>query len=104
MWKLPKFYSSRRKLNFSRELKAVKKSEIVLCYSGLNWGDEHEGVDRHDFNISNEQQQLIKAIAAVNKKIVLILIAGSNLSINWEQEIIPAILHAWYPGERGEML
>ena len=88
-------------LNFEREIKAVQSSDVVLCYSGLSWGDEHEGIDRHDFNLSKEQQQLIQKIAAVNKNIVLVLIAGSNLAINWEQENIPAILHARYPGERG---
>ncbi|HMF30542.1 MAG TPA: glycoside hydrolase family 3 C-terminal domain-containing protein, partial [Candidatus Lokiarchaeia archaeon] len=100
-WKLPKFHSSRRNLNFNRELQAAKNSDVVLCYSGLSWGDEHEGIDRHDFNLSIEQQQLIKKIAAVNTNVVLILIAGSNLALNWEKENIPAIIHAWYPGERG---
>jgi beta-glucosidase len=100
-WKLPKYHSSITNLNFERELKAVQTSDVVLCYSGLSWGDEHEGIDRHDFNLSQEQQQLIKAVASANPNIVLILIAGSNLAINWENENIPAILHAWYPGERG---
>jgi beta-glucosidase len=100
-WKMPNFHPSKTDFNFEREIEAAQKSDIVLCYSGLGWGDEHEGVDRHDFQLSLQQQKLIRVLYEVNPNMVLILIAGSNLAINWEQQNIPAILHAWYPGERG---
>jgi beta-glucosidase len=45
------------------------------------------------------QQQLIKDIAALGKPIVLVLLNGSALAVNWEQENIPAIIEAWYPGQ-----
>lgn len=100
-WKLPNFHSSEEQMNLDREITAAKESDLVLCYSGLGWGDEHEGIDRNDFNLSKEQQRLIQTVSAHNKNFVLILIAGSNLAINWENDHLPAILHAWYPGERG---
>jgi len=44
---------------------------------------------------------LLKALKATGKPIVLVLTGGSALAVNWENENIPAILHAWYPGEEG---
>ena len=44
---------------------------------------------------------MLKALKATGKPIVLVLTGGSALAVNWENENIPAILHAWYPGEEG---
>jgi beta-glucosidase len=100
-WKLPSFHRSATDFNFDREIAAAKTADLILCFSGLSWGDEHEGVDRKDFQLSSQQTALLQTLHKINPHLVLILIAGSNLSLNWEQEHIPSILHAWYPGERG---
>ena len=60
-----------------------------------------EGRDRSTLDLPPDQQYFIKEIFKANPKTIVVLIAGSSLSINWIQENIPAIVNAWYPGEQG---
>ena len=100
-WKLPQYHESLTSPNFSRELTAAKTSDVVICFLGLGWGDEHEGIDRKDFALAQDQQKLVQSVYQANPNTIAVFVAGSNLAINWEQEHLPAILYAWYPGERG---
>ena len=47
------------------------------------------------------QTDLIKALAAANKPLILVNCSGSPMAMPWEAEHLPAILQAWYPGEQG---
>jgi beta-glucosidase len=57
--------------------------------------------DRDSLDLPGEQEALLKAVAAAGTPIVLVLLNGSALAINWADEHIPAILEAWYPGQAG---
>ncbi len=57
--------------------------------------------DRVTLDLPKIQSDLIKKIHATGKPIILVLLNGSAVSINWENENIPAILEAWYPGQAG---
>ncbi len=59
------------------------------------------GGDRTSLDLPLEQRELLKAVAASGKPVVLLLMAGSALSVNWAQENVAAILYAGYPGEQG---
>jgi len=63
--------------------------------------DGFSGGDRVHTKLPKTQSDLIKKIAALGKPTILVLLNGSALSINWEQENIPAIIEAWYPGQAG---
>src|SRR6185312_6774603 len=54
-----------------------------------------------DMNLPNVQEDLLKALVATGKPVVVVLMNGSALSVNWAQEHVPAIVDAWYPGEEG---
>jgi beta-glucosidase len=60
-----------------------------------------KGGDRTSLDLPEEQIRLLKAVKATGKPMVLVLTSGSALSVNWENESIPAIIQAWYPGEEG---
>lgn len=60
-----------------------------------------EGFDRSTLELMGKQEDLLKAVAATGTPVVLVLIQGRPLTINWADEYIPAILLAWYPGEQG---
>ena len=60
-----------------------------------------EGSDRVDLDLPGVQKELLQALRETGKPIVLVLVNGRPLSLNWEKENIPAILEAWYPGEEG---
>jgi beta-glucosidase len=90
---------------------AAQKADVVLAFVGLSPELEGEempihvegfsGGDRTDIKLPAVQQQMLEAIAATGKPIVIILMNGSALAVNWAQEHAEAILEAWYPGEAG---
>lgn len=92
-----------------KAIDAVKKSDAVIMFMGLSprlEGEEmkvnvkgFKGGDRITLNLPQMQTDFIKKIQSLGKPVVLVLLNGGALSINWENENIPAILEAWYPGE-----
>lgn len=98
------------KPNLKEEALAVaREAEVVVMCMGLTARMEGEemdielegfrGGDRTTLGLPEVQLDLIKAVHALGKPIVLVLLNGSALALNWEQEHIPAILEAWYPGQ-----
>ena len=92
-----------------RALEAVKKSDVAVLFMGLSprlEGEElnidvkgFKGGDRTTLDLPEIQENLLKKIHAVGKPVILVLINGSALSINWADENIPAIVEAWYGGQ-----
>ncbi|WP_339815402.1 glycoside hydrolase family 3 C-terminal domain-containing protein [uncultured Imperialibacter sp.] len=73
----------------------MEGEEMDIKVDGFNGGD------RTKLGLPAAQLDLIKAIHALGKPVVLVLLNGSALSIPWENDHIPAILEAWYPGQAG---
>lgn len=105
LWESPKD-------NLEEEAIAVAKDAdaVILCMgiSPLLEGEEMKvkvdgfsGGDKANTKLPKTQAQLIKKIQELGKPTVLVLLNGSALSINWENENVPAILEAWYPGQAG---
>jgi beta-glucosidase len=59
------------------------------------------GGDRTEIGLPERQEKLLEAVSATGKPIVLVLMNGSALAVNWANEHVPAIVEAWYPGEEG---
>lgn len=60
-----------------------------------------EGFDRATLDLMGHQQELLEAVCATGKPVVLVMIQGRPLNITWASEHVPAILNAWYPGAKG---
>ena len=60
-----------------------------------------EGFDRASLSLMGYQQQMLEALATTGKPIVLVMIQGRPLDLNWAVAHVPAILTAWYPGAQG---
>jgi beta-glucosidase len=60
-----------------------------------------ESASRSSLRLSNGQEELLEAISAVGKPVVLILVSGRPLDISWAAAHVPAIVEAWYPGSQG---
>jgi beta-glucosidase len=69
---------------------------------GVSEGKRSQG-DRQGLELPDAQEELLKALHATGKPVVLVLLNGSPISLNWASEHIPAILEAWYPGQSGGM-
>jgi beta-glucosidase len=92
-----------------RAIDAVKKADEVVMVMGLSprlEGEEmkvdvkgFKGGDRLTLDLPETQTNFIKKIYALGKPVVLVLLNGSAVSVNWENENIPAIVEAWYPGQ-----
>jgi beta-glucosidase len=92
-------------------LEAAQKAEVVVLVLGLSPDLEGEempvevegfsGGDRTDIGLPRPQEELLQAIHATGKPVVLVLLNGSAMAVNWASENIPAIVEAWYPGEEG---
>jgi beta-glucosidase len=79
----------------------AKDAEVVVLGLGEWQGISGEGYDRSSLDLPGNQEQLLEAVAATGRPVVLVLQNGRPLTINWAKQHIPAILEAWYPGEFG---
>ena len=96
---------------YAEAIRVAKEVDTVVLVLGLSPRLEGEemnvsepgflGGDRTDIKLPARQQGLLEAVAATGKPVVLVLLSGSALAVNWANERIPAIVQAWYPGEEG---
>jgi beta-glucosidase len=92
-------------------MRLVDKSDLVVLCLGLSpylEGEEmpikvegFSGGDRTDIKLPATQIQLMNRVAELGKPTVLVLLGGSAIAVNEADEMISAIIHAWYPGEFG---
>ncbi|MFG6685821.1 glycoside hydrolase family 3 C-terminal domain-containing protein [Mariniflexile sp. HNIBRBA6329] len=92
-------------------LEIAKKADVVILTLGLNERLEGEEMsikvdgfergDRTKLDLPKAQEDLMKAIAKTGKPIILVLVNGGALAINWADENLPAIISAGYPGQQG---
>jgi beta-glucosidase len=90
---------------------AVQKADLIVAVLGLAGELEGEempihiegfaGGDRTSIDLPRAQQELLEKLVASGKPVVLVLMNGSALSVNWADQHVPAIVEAWYPGEEG---
>ncbi len=82
-------------------VKLARKADAVIAVLGGGQRTCGENKSRTSLDLPGHQELLLKKLAATGKPVVLVLINGRPLSINWADEHIPAILEAWYPGSHG---
>lgn len=82
-------------------VKAAKQADVVVAAVGESRGMSHESSSRTDLNIPAAQRELIKALKATGKPLVLVLMNGRPLSILEENEQADAILETWFSGTEG---
>jgi beta-glucosidase len=107
-----RFQWARKDENYLQKIDdAVKQSDVVIYVGGISpslEGEEmsidiegfHKG-DRTTLDLPAVQDKILKRIKSSGKPIVLVLLNGSALSVNWANEHVNAVLDAWYPGEEG---
>ncbi len=86
------------------------ESDVVIACMGLDSslegeegdeGNEFASGDKLNLNLPGLQQQILEEIYGCGKPVVLVLLSGSALAVNWAEEYIPAIIQGWYPGAQG---
>eukprot|EP01093_Parvamoeba_rugata_P003808 TRINITY_DN1520_c0_g1_i1.p1 TRINITY_DN1520_c0_g1~~TRINITY_DN1520_c0_g1_i1.p1 ORF type:complete len:758 (+),score=195.49 TRINITY_DN1520_c0_g1_i1:15506-17779(+) len=76
----------------------AKNKDVVIMVLGEHGFQSGEGRSRANLDLPGLQQELLEAVYAVNKNIVLVLMNGRPLTINWADDNIPAIVEAWQLG------
>jgi beta-glucosidase len=104
-------WSPRHELLQEEAVATAKKADVVVAFVGLTSKLEGEemnvdakgfaGGDRTDIVLPDVQQELIEAVVKTGKPMVVVLLNGSALAVNWSHQNAKAILEAWYPGESG---
>jgi beta-glucosidase len=104
LWSLPS-------ANGDDAVAAAKEADVVIFVGGLSARIEGEemkveakgfaGGDRTSLDLPEPQQKLLERLQATGRPVVLVLMNGSALSVNWADRHIPAIVEAWYPGGEG---
>jgi beta-glucosidase len=104
-WEIPNQNLQAEALNICKNADAV-----VMCMGlspqiegeemNLNVDGFYKG-DRTKLKLPDTQLQLMKAVKALGKPVILVLINGSAVAVNWENDNIPAIVEAWYGGQEG---
>ena len=79
----------------------ARQADVAVVVLGGGQRTCGENKSRTSLDLPGRQLQLLQAIQATGKPVVLILINGRPLSINWADKFVPAILEAWYPGSQG---
>jgi beta-glucosidase len=87
--------------NIPAAVDAAKDADVDILALGERQGVSGEGFDRSNLDLPGNQEQLLEAVFARGKLLVLVLQNGRPLTINWAAKHVPAILEAWYPGEFG---
>jgi beta-glucosidase len=95
----------------SRAVAAARAADVVVAVVGLTSdleGEENgvdqpgfKGGDRTSIDLPKEEQQLLDAVKAAGKPLVVVVMSGSAIALNWAKQNANAILQAWYPGEEG---
>ena len=92
-------------------VEAAKQADVVVAFVGLSpelEGEEmpvhvngFDGGDRTSIELPKAQEEMLEAVAATGKPLVVVLMNGSALAVDWAKQHANAILEAWYPGEEG---
>lgn len=80
-------------------LQAARKAEVIIMVLGGNELTVREDRSRTSLDLPGRQEELLKEVCALGKPVVLVLLDGRASSINYAAAHVPAILHAWFPGE-----
>lgn len=76
-------------------------SDLTILVLGETQQMSGESASRESLALPGNEEQLLEAVAATGKPVVLVLLNGRPLDIRWAAQHIPAILEAWYPGTQG---
>lgn len=90
-----------RKDELKKAVDMAKSSDVVLLFVGTTADIEVEGRDRKTLALPGNQEELIKAVHAVNKRVVVVLMSAGPLAVPEVKKSIPAVLQAWWPGDEG---
>ncbi|ADW68874.1 glycoside hydrolase family 3 C-terminal domain-containing protein [Granulicella tundricola] len=90
-----------KKKRLNEAIAAAKDADAAVVFVGYSWKLETEGKDRPDMKLPEGQDEMIRAVAAVNKRTIVVLNAGDSVDLTQWVDQVPGLVDAWYGGEEG---
>lgn len=98
---LPQPLTQKETNDMDAAIEKAKASDVIIAVMGEDESLVGESRSRTSLELPGRQLQYLQALYATGKPVVLVLINGRPLTINWADKNIPAIIEAWFPGEYG---
>jgi len=99
-WRTPAINTPNDSL-IAQAVEAARNSDVAIIFAGNTREIETETLDRETLTLPFGQDELIKAVAAVNPNTVVVIIAGAPVNLNTTNEVAPSILYGWFNGSEG---
>lgn len=93
--------TNKEKKEIDKAVSLARNSDIIIAVLGEDEERTGESRSRTSLDLPGRQQQLLESLYETGKPVVLVLINGQPLTINWANKFIPSILEAWFPNQMG---
>ncbi len=93
--------SDKAKADIAAAVAAARDVDVIIAVLGETEEISQESASRISLNLPGNQEELLEALQATGKPVVLVLSNGRPLSVNWAAKHVPAIVELWFPGEQG---
>jgi len=98
---IPTPLTAKEQQSIDEAVKEAKQNDVIIAVLGEDVSRVGEGLSRTGLGLPGRQEKLLEALQATGKPVVLVLINGQPLTINWANRYVPAILEAWFPNQYG---
>jgi beta-glucosidase len=98
---IPTPLNAGEKDSINRAVQAAASADVIIAVLGEDEKTVGESLSRTSLDLPGRQEQLLEALYATGKPVVLVVITGQPLTINWANRYIPAIINAGFPGPSG---
>src|SRR6185503_19576861 len=98
---LPEPLTATEQAGIAAAVEAAKRSEVAVVVLGDSRRTVGESLSRTSLDLPGRQVDLVKAVHAVGKPVIVVLLNGRLLSINWVNKFVPAVVEGWFPGAQG---
>lgn len=98
---IPEPLSPEEQNEINKAVDVAKKSELAIVVLGDSSKTVGESASRSSLDLPGRQLELVQAVYATGKPVIVVLINGRPISINWVNKYIPGIIEAWFPGAQG---
>jgi len=98
---LPEPLTDGERAGINEAVEVARNSEVAVVVLGDSGKTVGESASRTSLDLPGRQLELVQAVYATGKPVVVVLLNGRPLSINWIHKYIPAVLEGWFPGAQG---
>lgn len=98
---LPEPLSDAERSGIDEAVRAAKGADVAIVVLGDSDHTVGESLSRTSLDLPGRQNELLQAVQATGTPVVLVLINGRPVSVNWADKHVPAIVESWFPGDQG---